>query len=275
MSREKFDLETLKATKFATNDKRHLAKAHLVLLGYEPDDNETIDMIRFRCLEVTGTPRETKPQVDDSAQESPKVVTNVVEGKFQQPPSLKKLPNLFGNGNGKWEGRMRRVVFQPRSPTDGDQVITARWEELKQDLIAGKPTDMPWPLYMNAFNAIDIQFEKVHDLEKQGKYKGRLITTEVETITKKYLIQDLGDVPGTEDLPESFYDYFCKIAKQTNMFRNVARPLLLKVHGILYETRSMKEFLGVTDQDIRVEIAVRLGPQYEEMMQAELYGEVA
>lgn len=273
MSREKFDLETLKATNFATNDKRHLAKAHLVLLGYEPDENETIDDIRFRCQEVTNVPRASTTEPVESAQESQKVVTNVVEGKFQQPPSLRKLPNLFGNGNGKWEGRMRRVVFQPRSTTEGDQVITARWEELKQDLIAGVPTDMPWPLYMNVLNAEDIHFEKVHDLEKTGKYKGRLITTEVETKSKKYLIQDLGDVPGTEHLPESFYDYFCKIAKQTNMFRNVARPLLLKVHGILYEIRSMKDFLGVTDQDIRVEIAMRLGPQFEEMMQSELYGE--
>lgn len=269
MSRDKFDLETLKATKFASNDKRHLAKAHTVLLGYEPDDNETIQAIRDRCLEVTGS----RP-ADPEGEPLEKPQTNVVSIKSQLP-SLRKLPNLYGNGNGKWEGRQRRVTYQARSPTDGEQVITARWEELKQDLISGVPTDMPWPLYMNAFNAVDIHFEKVHDLEKSGKYKGRLITTEVETTTKKYLIQDLGDVPGTEDLPESFYDYFCKIAKQTNMFAKVARPLLLKVHGILYETRSMKEFLGVTDQDIRVEIAVRLGPEYEEMMQAELYGEVA
>lgn len=269
MAREKFDLDAIKAGNFKINDRGHLAKAQNILLGYEPYDIDTIAVIRTRLQDAVGN----VPRATEEATETTVSNVTAIGSAKTQPVSLRRLPNLYGNGNGKWEGRMRRVKFIPRDRKEGEQVITARWEELKQDVIADQITDMPWPLYMNFSQAEDREYEKVHTLEPSGKYKGRLITTEIERSTPKYNYIDLGDVPGTEDLPESFYDYFCKLAKQTRMFLNIARPLLLKVHGILYEVRPMTAFLGVTDQDIRVEIAVRLGPDYEEMMQAELYGE--
>ena len=265
MARDKFDYEAIKAAGFKTSDRGYLSKCQDILLGYPAEDIDTVDVIRNRLREAVGNaPRETVAE--------PSNVTPITAAK-SKPVSLLRLPNL--SGNGKWEGRMRRIKYIPRNRDDGEQVVVCRWEEMKQDVIADQEQDLPWPIFMNFCDAVDIKFWKEHDLDpgkKDPRMKGRLVTIEHEEVTKKYTFVDMGDVPGTEDLPESYFDYFQRVAKQTNMLRDVTRALILKVHAILFGVKPMTAFVGVTDQDLRVQIAVSLGPDYENMMQEELYG---
>lgn len=267
MARDKFDFEAIKANHFKTNDRGYLAKCQTIMLGYEPEDIDTVAVIRTRLQDALGAvPRETVPEVASN-------ITQISAAK-SKPLSLTRMPNL--SGNGKWEGRMRRIKYIPRSSDAGEQVVVCRWEEMKQDVIAEQEQDLPWPLYMNFCQAVDIQYWKEHLLDEgreDPKMKGRLITIEHEKQTPKYKFMDYGDVPGTADLPESYFDYFQKLAEQTGVFKGITRTLILKVHGILFGIKPMTAFIGVTDEDLRMQIAVSLGPKYEEIMQAELYGE--
>jgi hypothetical protein len=52
----------------------------------------------------------------------------------------------------------------------------------------------------------------------------------------------------------------------------VARAMLLKVNTTLFGTTPISELAHVSDQDIRLKIAVSLGPEFEQMMADELYG---
>lgn len=264
MARPKFDLDALKANGFATDDRAYLEKAHTILLGYGPEEVEDNQVVRERLRLLV-----KQTQVHAPAP-TPTVVTQLHKDTPEAPIDLKVMPNLTANGN--WGGKWRRVTWL-QDPKDPVQVITVRWETLQQDLVPNVPIDMPWPLYQSLIGAEDRQLERrySHDTTP-GPKEGRLILTEKTVITKKYLITDHGDVPGTEDKATSYYDYFQRVARKTNMFHNVTRSLLLKVHNILFGPTPITELTGVSDQDLRVKIAVSLGPEFEALMVSELYG---
>ena len=260
MGREKFDLDAMKANGFATTDRRYLEKAHNILLGYDAESNEPDDLIRQRLRDTVGANVTPTP-----------VVTPLHKDTVEEPIDLRVMPNLTGNG--KWDGRMRRVTYIKSDPNSQEDVITCRWEEVKQDLINGKPTDLLWPLWENLKNSVDITLEKEFDFEKSGKNKGRLMVSEKTTMKPKYTYVDHGDVPGTEGKPEDYLRYFWRVARKTNMFKGVSRALILRVHTILFGPQPITSFVGVTDQDLRLKIAVSLGPEFEKMMHEELYGD--
>jgi hypothetical protein len=379
MSREKFDLETLKAVQFKTKDRRHLAKAHNIMLGYDPEESETLEEIRLRILDVvkldtlqkadqakadalgvsveqmkyndahgeddmqvrstTGAVESVLPRVQSrphaavaknastlnaAAIENERAMlckrisetgqadqatlqrlreleqseaslglqqaaasgvavplvssgasSNVRDISFRgsQPLALTKLPNLTGNG--RWDGRMRRITYIKSDPNSSEDVVTPRWEMVKQDCVTGKQIDLIWPLYQNLLAAVDLKLEKDFEYEKTGKWKGRLIVNERTIATQKYTILDHGDVPGTEDKPSDYNEYFQMVARETCVFRNVTRALIMKVHAILFGVVPITELQGVSDQDLRLKIAVRMGPEFEDMMSAELFGTAA
>ena len=264
MARPKFDLEALKASGFATDDRGYLEKAHTIMLGYGPEEAEDNDVVRARLKSLS---RQTAVQ---STNATPTVVTQLHKDTPEAPIDLKVMPNLTANG--RWGGRWRRVTWL-QDAKDPVQVITVRWETLQQDLVPNTPIDMPWPLYQSLIGAEDRELTRRYTHSQEpGPKEGTLILEETTKITKKYHITDHGDVPGTEDLPESYLQYFQKVARKTNMFHNVTRSLLLKVHNVLFGTTPITELTGVSDQDLRVKIAVSLGPEYEQMMVSELYG---
>lgn len=260
MAQEKFDLDALKGNGFATKNRKFLEKAHTILLGYDAEAAESDDVIRNRLKEVVGPNTSSTP-----------IIAQLHKDTTSQPIDLRVMPNL--SGNGKWDGRMRRVTYVKSDPNSSEDVITPRWEEVKQDLQNGVPTDLIWPLYENLISAVDIALEKDFEFEKSGKNKGRLMVTETTKRTPKYTYIDHGDVPGTEDKPEDYLRYFWRVAKKTHMFKGVSRALILRVHTILFGPEPITKFVGVTDQDLRLKIAVNLGPEYEQLMQEELYGD--
>lgn len=314
MSREKFDLDALKAANFKTNDRRHLAKAHNIMLGYDPEDDEPLETIRLRIVDVVKLDGMQKAEQAKAAalgvsvaemkesDEIDPVSTNgavtdriaqlraelaVLEGRTipkasgnvtpitqgSKPLALAKLPNLTGNG--RWDGRMRRVTYIKSDPNSSEDVVTPRWEMVKQDCITGQPTDLIWPLYQNLIAAVDLKLEKDFEYEKTGKWKGRLIVNERTISTPKFTIIDHGDVPGTEDKPCDYDEYFKMVARETCVFSGVTRALLMKVHAIMFGVVPITEMSVVSDQDLRLKIAVRMGPEFEDMMSAELFGSAA
>jgi len=264
MARAPFDMQELKANGFKTNDRRYLDKAHEIATGFKPEPHETDDQVRESILTVYPECRDASPM----KLEPKSNVTSIDEAVV---PELRKMPNL--SGNGKWEGRMRRVKYTRQTASKYEDALPVRWEEAFVKLKHNEVTDIPYPFYHNLMSAINITLttEIVAD-KTPGVPRGTKVVEILETHEPKYNITDLGDVPGTEHLPENYGDFFRQVARKTTMLKGVSRAWLLKIHTILFGVTPITELVHVSDQDIRLKIATRLGPEFEQLMADELYG---
>ncbi len=267
MARAPFDMQELKANGFRTNDRRYLEKAHEIAVGFKPEAHETDEQVREAILTVYPECRNAEPE---SMKLEPKVenVTHISEASI---PELRKMPNL--SGNGKWEGRMRRVQYNRSTPAKYEDALPVRWEESFIQLKHGVVTDIPYPFYHNIMSAINIDLTtEIVEVKAHGVPRGTKQLEISESISKKYNINDLGDTPGTEHLPENYGDFFRQVARKTSMLKGISRAWLLKIHTILFGVTPITELVHVSDQDIRLKIATRLGPEFEQLMADELYG---
>lgn len=193
---------------------------------------------------------------------------NKVES-VESTPKAKGLPNL--SSTGKWEGRMRRVTIIKRDNTQADYAQPVGWNGLIWNVPVGVPVDMPWPYYESVKNTLlwdtgsDAVSEYVRD--KGGRVSKIVTPTATETIR----LVDHGDVPGTEDLPTSYYHHFMREALRSSGFEGYKRAKLIAIRQILKETEPVTFFRDMTDYDIRLEIAVVLGPQVEEILMNEQF----
>lgn len=225
----------------------------------------------------SGTPAPTS-LTDEELRNSVRTMWGAKEPSYQNAvqsvestPKAKGLPNL--SSTGKWEGRMRRVTIIKRDNCQHNYAQPVGWNGLIWNVPVGEPVDMPWPYYESVKNTLlwdtgsDAVSEYVRD--KGGRVSKVITPTASETIR----IVDHGDVPGTEHLPTSYFDHFLREAMATQGFFGYKRAKLIAIRQILKETEPVTFFRDMTDYDIRLEIAVVLGPEVEDILMNEQFAE--
>ncbi len=248
---------------FIDATRAELIDAHTLLLGTAPAESFTDEELRT----VVQGSREQRSEPRVATMEPPQP-----EGE-PTPVKAKGIPNL--GTTGKWGGRMRRVTLQRRTDTQEAYCQPVGWNGLIWNVPVGVPVDMPWPYYESMRNTQlrDDGSDAVSRYERDGKGKVTKIITPTVKDTIPFI--DHGDVPGTENLPTSYFDFFTREAKATECFKNKTRSALIGIHNILFEQMPMFAFRDMTNHDIRLKIAMALGGDIEDIMRDEQYDLVA
>lgn len=254
-----FDLDALKAKNFVDAPRTHVEKAYILLTG------EPAESIEGRDLEELRATCQSLNTLDAIRQSAP----------VEEPPAravVGRIPNL--GPSGKWEGRMRRVMVIDPNPESEKKTVSVAWEGRTWDFAYGGAVDMPWPYWNALKDAVARDEASVNVTEWVRDKKGRVtkVTTPTERPVHNY--QDMGDVPGTEDLPESYFDFFQRRAKDTECFRELKIPMLLLIHERLYDGPPMDRKFNLVQLDaitLRLKIAERLGPQFVAQINSEMF----
>lgn len=210
------------------------------------------------------------------------VVAPIHAGVPKAPAGLGKIPNL--RVSGPWEGRARKMIFRKnlQSKYSGEPSQSLGWNGNIWPVPLNVEVKVPWPYYQSAINTLlwDNGSDAVSEFVQQGKDK-RLVKITKPTATQTIDYSDLGDWPGTEDLPIDYVDFFQRKARETGMFKGFGRPVLIMIHNILEVPRrnmsgtappeGMAFFRDMRDEDIRIAIAEFLGTPFVEMLQNELW----
>ena len=195
-----------------------------------------------------------------------------------EPPAVgaspirpKGIPNL--GSTGKWEGRKRLVTIIKRDNTKQDYAQPVGWDGVIWNVPVGVPVEMPWPYWESLKNTklLDSGSDAVSKWERGQD--GRMFKIVTPTLTDTIRHIDHGDVPGTEELPTSYWDFFFHEARKTNCFYGKSRSMLVHVHNILMEPKPMTFYRDMKDDDIRLAIAQSLGTEIENVLQSQMYAE--
>jgi hypothetical protein len=190
-----------------------------------------------------------------------------------QAPKGMKMPQL--NATGRWDGRMRRVTFLPQDGSKKQETQPVGWDGIIWVIKLGEPVDMPWPFWEAARNTI----LKDDGSEEVSKWHhtpdGRLEKHITPSYRKTVNYIDHGDVPGTEDLPIGYADFFHREAVKTQCFKTFNRAALVMVFNKLHEPQPMWYFRDMRDDDIRMRIAMTLGTDVESVLQDTMYEEAS
>lgn len=255
----KFDLDALKASNFVDAPRTHVEKAYLFLSGEPEESIAGVDLeeLRARCQKLNALEGINK--------------LAPVETKPEPTRGVGRIPNLIPNA--QWEGRRRRVMVTNRDPESEKETFTLIYEGMPWDVRYGQQVDMPWPYWEILKNAVvrDESSDNVTTWERTKKGWNK-ITTPKERPLENYT--DLGDTPGTENLPTSYFDFFQQRARATNCFRELKIPMLLMIYERLYDNPPLdREFRPVQLDAIqlRVKIAQKLGPDLVSAMNSEMF----
>ena len=175
-----------------------------------------------------------------------------------------RLPNL--GSVGKWQGRMRRVTIHKMDQMSGSEALQVGWDGVIWTIAYEQTVDMPWPYWESLRNTdfIDDRSEKVTEWVRDDEKRLFAVRTPRRIPTVSYT--DHGDVPGTEAFPRDYTEYFRNIALKSQCFGGYNRAALVTVYNIVIERRDAEFFRSMSDYDIRVAIASRLGPDVERLM---------
>lgn len=256
----KFDLEALKAANFVGAARTHVEKAYLILTG-EPEESiegRDLEELRETCQRLT--------KLDQIRQSAP------APAPEPKTATVGRIPNL--GPSGKWEGRMRRVKILNPDKNSEKKTVSLAWEGRPWDVLYDTVVDMPWPYWCQLKDAVHRDESSVDVVDWVKDKKGRLskIVTPVEYPVHNY--QDMGDVPGTEDLPESYFDFFKRRAAATDCFRDLRIPMLLLIYERLYDGPPVDRRYNPVQLDaitLRLRIAERLGPEFVTQLNTEMF----
>lgn len=252
-------LEALQAKNFDGAARTHVEKAYLLLTG-EPEESiagRDVEDLRATCRELS--------KLSEIRQSSP----------LPEEPKkavVGRIPNL--SPSGKWEGRMRRVTVINPDPKSEKKTVSLAWEGKPWDFAYGETVDMPWPYWSALKDAVYRDDRSVEVTEWERDKKGRIskVVTPVEYPVHNY--QDMGDVPGTENLPESYFDFFRKRALDTDCFRELKIPMLLMIYERLFDGPPVDSRYNPVQLDaitLRLRIAQRLGPDLTTLVNSEMF----
>lgn len=252
---------TLIKNNFDDATRHELELAHDMKFGSPPSQSMTEDELR----EVVRT-----GYVQQGTAKPPQSHDATVE-PVSQPRSRGRVPNL--GTTGEWEGRKRRVTFHQQDGSKLQQVQPVGWNGIIWQIPLETPVDMPWP-YWESAQRTGVRDEGSEQVTKWVNTPDGRLEKHVTPVVKPTLrYTDHGDVPGTEDLPTSYWDFFHREAVRTNCFANLNRSGLVMVYNKLHEAQPMWFFRDMRDEDIRMKIAMTLGTDIEEILQNELYEE--
>lgn len=274
MSR-KFNLATLVQTQFSEASREEMDKAYEIKKGHASP------MIDDEALRVALVAMYQPDETGEIRTMHPPASRDTTPGRAAVQKAAGRIPNL--RPTGKWEGRMRRVTLRKFSENSPDYAVTLGWEGVKWTPPMDVPVDMPWPYWQSLYETdfIDDRSDAVTKWprdEETGKIS--CIRTSRRLKTQRY--EDHGDVPGTEDLPRDYAEFFQREAKRTHCFRDYSRSALMTIHNILVEPYGKTAtgtavvfdtayFQHMSVLDIRIAIAKPLGPEVVAIMDEESF----
>lgn len=265
---------TLIKTGFVNATREEMNDAYAAKFGAAPSANLPDEAVR-NDLAKAYAPSPVPPGHDEP------VVAPIHVGVAKAPQGLGKIPNL--RVSGPWEGRCRKMIFRKnlQSKYSGEPSQSLGWNGHIWPVPLNVEVKVPWPYYQSAINTKlwDTGSDDVSEFvkTKDGRLEKHITPKAKETID----YSDLGDWPGTENLPIDYVDFFQRKAKETGMFKAFQRPVLIMIFNLLEVPRrnmngtappeGMAFFRDMRDEDIRIAIAEFLGTPFVEMLQNELW----
>lgn len=256
---------TLLKTAFVDATRHEMEAAYDIKFGHTPAPSLSDDELRAELVKAF-TPGETghvgtaRPLAHQRTPDAP--INHGTRGR---------IPNLAPTG--RWDGRMRRVTFLQQDGSPKQEVQPVGWDGVIWNIPLNTPVDMPWP-YWEAAQQTAVRDEGSDAVTKWvSTPDGRLEKHVTPSVKPTVRWIDHGDVPGTEDLPTSYFDFFRREAQRTHCFAGMNRPALVMVYNKLHEAQPMWYFRDMRDEDIRMKIAMTLGTDIEAILQDELYVE--
>lgn len=258
---------------FANASREEMDEAYAAKFGSTPSANLTDEAIRAELVKAYA-PSPVPPGHDDP-------IPAPIHAGVPKQTALGKIPNL--RVSGPWEGRCRKMIFRKnmQSKYSGEPAQSLGWNGHIWPVPLNVEVKVPWPYYQSAINTKlwDNGSDEVTEWvrTKDKRLEKHVTPKAIETID----YSDLGDWPGTENLPIDYVDFFQRKARETQMFKGFGRPVLIMIHGILEVPRrnmsgtappeGMAFFRDMRDEDIRIAIAEFLGTPYVNMLQDELW----
>lgn len=249
-------------TRFAGATREEMSKVYEEKMGVAPAPSLTDDEVRAELVLAFGLAKATMepPHSDDA------VAAPIIAGVPKKTP-LGAIPNL--GQTGKWGGRKRLVTFHKMS--DKQEVQPLGWNGLIWYAPLGQRLEVPWPYWYAAQNC-KLWDTGSDDVTRWVKTRDGRLEKHVTPVAKDTIrYEDHGDVPGTEDLPIDYLDFFRRKAEETKMFAGFGRALLVMIFNYLHEPQPMWYFRDMRDEDVRIRIAQTLGTPFEQMLQNELW----
>ena len=269
MSRIPFNLSKMRAARFDGSPRYNLDKAHDMLLGSTPAESVSDEDVAKALRATCNIAEYAKGAAQVAPGERPPDGSRPV-AVMQKIGKLGRIPNL--SSVGKWEGRMRRVQFGPTGTAA--QTITLGWDAVQRwPILVPDTVDLPWPYWETVKNRVHVD-----DLSDRARKWARNEETEQLEVTVKpiktpvFNYVDLGDVPGTENLPTSYTEYFQRESAKTGVFKGFGRQQLILILNRLTDAKPSTYFEKKEPVDIRIEIAKLLGPDAVHALDEEIYG---
>lgn len=242
------DIEKLAEAKFEGLDKDTLLKvAEIFNLTFPRQTSEKT--IRLRLCQAAGQ------FVDEEKPAPAKKVARKSNGIFSPKPDLKNVHN--------WGGKRRNVVVhKPGADEDTPtQYLQLVWEGQKRYYAYGIKLSLPYPHYMALLNSE----KRTITQDEMKDAKGNLVgIRNIENVTPRYNFRDIGDEPGTEDLPESTVQYWQWEARKHDNFRGQPRRTLMMIRSDLYGPVGNDFYKDMTDEDILHSVLEFLWGDYAE-----------
>jgi hypothetical protein len=268
---------TLIKAKFQGATREEMNEAYHGKRGQSPAPSLTDDELRAELIVAYGlgeTPSPVPPG------HTAPVAAPIHAGVARTSP-LGKIPNL--RQTGPWEGRKHHMIFHKVEQAKQQGAQPLGWNGMIWNVPLDVLVEVPEPYYHSAINTklwdtgSDDVVTWVQIPGSKGKLEKHTTPTARDTLNFEYR----GIVPGTEDLPHDYVDFFQRKARETQMFKGFGRPVLIMIFDLLEVPRRNMSgiappeghafFRDMRDEDIRISIAQFLGTDYAEMLQNELW----
>jgi len=272
--RRPLDMEALRQSNYASASRDEMERAYKLICGQEVEEDVPDERLRSELQALDGVEK----LKHDAAPVLP-VVAAVPEGTINPA----RIPNL--SPTGKWGGRMRRVTIHQNTDKDAPEnlAVSLGWEGNIWTVQYDVPLDMPWPWWEALKNAVhkDEHSTKVRRWvpgrtdEEMGRME--LDPAKKHLVNRKnYRYTDHGDVPGTEHLPISYFDFFQGEARRTGVFSKAQPAVLLRIYSILHDgppvdRRDGYKPVRLDPTQLRFAIAERLGTEFVDMLNNEVF----
>lgn len=177
------------------------------------------------------------------------------ETAAQSEQKVKGIPNLSTEGN--WEGKWYELIIR----CNDDKIIGCPLATNGRytNYALNEVVRMPAPHYNNLKDRIG---GKVTQTAKV--LNGQVVGYDKEVKRQQlYTYEDVRVVPGTEHLPESYYEYFQRLARAKKNFAGFSRQKLLFIHSILKEHVNADTLREMKDEEILASILRALGPEFD------------
>lgn len=192
-----------------------------------------------------------------------------------EPIRMKRMQRPRLAPGDEWEGKRRRVRVNRTKDDEQHKAFVLYWNGAARAFPYDTTIDMPWPYWMHIKNIMvgKVIQDKVRDDD------GAWVRNENrEVSTPLFSYTDMGDTPGTEDLPMDILHYWQREALAKDYFRDLikkstGRNTLIQIRSDLKGSSGTAYYKDLTNEDIWQEIIQFLG--FEDIMYADFEEAIA